>query len=69
MTGGPITFRIFMNHITIFNSSTMEHVRTPKELFVTENRQWLETFVDCCYIDHVGNMAPGSDSETQINLD
>ena len=47
----------------------MEHVRTPKELFVTENRQWLETFVDCCYIDHVGNMAPGSDSETQINLD
>ena len=37
-----ILFRVLVDHITIFNSSSMQHLRWGK---------WLETVVDSCYIE------------------
>ena len=54
--GSLILFRVLVDHVTIFNSSSMQHLRWSK---------WLETVVGSCYIEicHKYESVPRSDSE------
>ena len=58
-----IHLRIFVDHVTLFNLSPMQHLRW-SSLWQKKN-SWLETVVDCCYREVCieCDKAPRSDSE------
>ena len=55
-----VIFAFFVDHVKI-----KPYVTSKMELNVTKNRQWLETVVDCCDIEHhlKYDRAPRSDSK------